>query len=282
MILSTLKKLETDARDFSHHILFGTTAPENLPTFDFDIVPDAPAIEDQKNLPDCPACATSELNTIEQRNESDAFDFLYQMAKINQIMNDPSGNGADLRSAAQSLISFGSIKNSETPYTYATGLPTDKQASFLNDWSNWPTTLDLLASKRKLGSFYAADGSNDTFDNFRSILWNNLITMSGSAILFGIDWRNEWTNSPGGVISPVVLPPENNGHATILRGQKTINGVMYLKLQNSWSKNFGDNGIYYLPREIIDQDYQSNFYGAYVFKKISVVKALEFYAKIKP
>lgn len=281
MTFSSIKRLPGDTRDFSHHLLFGTAEPEMLPSFDFDVGPNPPAIIDQIDLNDCASCSTSELNTTEQHNEGDPFSFLYQMAKINQVMNDASGDGADLRSAAKSLISYGSLKNSESPYTYAQGLPTDRTALFLNDWSNWPPELDLTASERRLGSFYVPDGPNDPFDNFRSALWQNASTWAGSGILFGLNWRPSWTLAPGGVIPSDGLPSAGDPHAVFVRGQKMIEGMPHLVFQNSWSNRCGDGGLYYFPRSIVDTEFLQSGFGAYVFKKIPAAQAKQLLDKIK-
>lgn len=278
-IIGKLKKLEADIRDFSHHALFGTIVPVNLPTFDFDISPNSPAINNQVDLNDCADCSASEISTTEFRAENDPSDFLYQAARINQIMNDKSGQGADLRSAALSLIRYGSIPKSQSPYTYAQGLPTDKPASFLNDWSNWPASLDIEASKRKIGSFFIPDGPGDTFDNWRSVLWQNASTWAGGGILFGVMWQPEWTMAPGGIIPDVSNPPQGGPHALFARGQKIINGNTYLVVQNSWGKSAGDNGLYYFPRMVINTEILAGF-GAFTFKKVSSAAARTLLAKL--
>src|ERR1035437_2645671 len=51
----------------------------------------------------------AQLLAILRYENGDYFDFLYQFSKICQVMGAPSAGGADLRSAMQALVSYGSI-----------------------------------------------------------------------------------------------------------------------------------------------------------------------------
>jgi len=65
-IIFTLEKLPDDIRDFSHHKVFGTIAPANIPLINFSVSPLPPIILDQINLDFCAGFSSSEINTDAQ------------------------------------------------------------------------------------------------------------------------------------------------------------------------------------------------------------------------
>lgn len=270
-VISSLEKLPQDLRDFSHHALFGTIEPANLPAFDFDVGAATPSILDQTDLDFCTGYCSSEQNTTEFHSESDACCPLYQMAKIKQVRGEWNQSGANLRDAANALIQYGSIPLSQSPFTHNQNPGTDRDRDFLANWNNWPPALDLIASMRKLGSYFTIDGPGDAFDNMRSVLWQSASNWSGSGVIFGLEWHDEWTGTPAGVIPDAVPASGGDPHAVYIRGQKVISDVPYMVVQNSWGAAFGDNGLYYMPRSVLNIQW-SGGYGAFAFKKISAAQ----------
>lgn len=270
-----LEHLPEDIRDFSHSTLFGTVKSESIPSFSFDISSNAPYIYDQSDLDFCTGESSSAESTVEFQTENDPSDPLFQFAKIKQIRGEWSDQGANLRDAAKALTKFGSLPMSKSPFTHNAGKDTDRDRDFLANWSNWPNELDSQALGRRLGSYFVPDGPHDPFDNIRSALWQNATTKAGSGVLFGLLWRDEWTYSPGGVIPEIVPASGGGGHAVYLRGQKMIGTIPYIVLQNSWGKSLGDNGLYYVPRSVINNEFAAG-HGAYVFKKIPASQAKTF------
>lgn len=192
------------------------------------------------------------------------FDPLFQMAKIKEVRGEYASYGANLRDGAQSVVKYGSLPSILAPYTH-NGAPTDKVRDFVANWANYPTSLDLFASKYKDLSFFYLDGVYDTFDNIRSALWMHLQERRG--VSFGLEWHGEWTYAPNGIIPDIMPTTKGEGHNFAFVGQKNINGKLYLICQNSWSDKFGDKGFYYFPRTIVDQAFQLG-YGAMMFSRI--------------
>lgn len=273
-IVRKLKTLPVDTRDYSHHALFGDNFPSTPPSINFIVSRVQPVIEDQKDSDDCTGCGTSEINAGMQGIEPpDTFDFLYQMAKILQTQGEVGETEADLRSASASLCIYGSLLKSQSPYTLEEGKPTDKTVAFLDDWTNWPPILDTYAKKYKLGSYLnvLTNPSMDAFDNIRTALYHNVSQTSPtlySSVLFGVNWRPEWTYAPGGIIDDNYTVSAGGGHALRLIGQKMINGIPYIVAQNSWSKSVGDGGFYYFPRNVINIEAAVG-YGAFNFSTLS-------------
>lgn len=271
-IIRVLKKLPIDIRDFPHHKLFGISVL-SIPNITFMASRVQPVINNQKDSEDCTGCATSEINQgIQGIEPPDTFDFLYQMAKILQIQGIQGETEADLRSAAQSLVTYGSLLKSRSPYTLEEGLPTDKTIPFLDDWTNWPPILDTYAAKYKLGSYLnvISDPTLDAFDNIRLALWNSISEVSPtlySAVMLGVNWRPEWTNAPGGIITDNYTVSEGGGHDLKFIGQAMVNDIIYLVAQNSWSKSMGQNGYYYFPRNVINIEAAAG-YGCFNFSML--------------
>ena len=207
--------------------------------------------------------------------KGDNFCPLYQMAKIKQVRGEYLSYGANLRDACNALVKYGSLPRNKSPYTLMEGKPTDKDRNFLANWLNWDKALDFIASKYKLGTFFAVNGAYDAFDNCRSALYQNKDT-SHAGVLFGLNWRPEWTFAPNGVISDSsYTTPTSNGHCVQFVGQKIINGVPYLVLPNTWGEGYGEKGFYYFSREVVNKEALAG-YGAFTFKKMTLGQA-QFY-----
>lgn len=193
------------------------------------------------------------------------FDPYYQMAKTDEIGGSYTSPGATLRNSASSVTKYGSLPAIVGPYTHGTGGNSDRTRDFLANWSSYPVGLDLTASKYKEVAFYTVNGTYDFFDNIRSILSSN----RRFAVSIGLAWHPEWTEAPGGIIPSTMPSSEADGHDMSVIGQKTINGTLYLVLQQSWGPNAGDHGLYYFPRIIIDEIFNLGL-GSYVFSRVPV------------
>lgn len=210
---------------------------------------------------------TKLLEILQKKDGYPFFDPNWQMAKTKQIRGEYLEFGATLREAALSVVTYGSLLKSFSPFTHAEGKPTDRDRNFLANWNNWPADLEKKAAPFKAGSFWSVDGPLDMFDDIRSTLYINKTSNTPSGVIFGLAWRPEWTYSPGGVIKDNYTTPQGNGHCIYIRGQKIINGVPYLKIQNSYGPSVGDKGMFYFPRAVINREAN---YGAYTFKKMAV------------
>lgn len=231
-----------------------------------------PVFLDQTDLDFCSAFAAVTLN---YNLHGIQFDPLYFFAKIKQVRGEWQAYGANLRDAMQAAVSYGALPIANSPYVHHVPQdlqnPHDESRDFLANWNNWPKTLDAIAAKWKDGSFFMVDGPNDAFDNIRSTIYAN--RTSRRAVEFGLCWRSEWTYAPAGIITDSgYITPSGDGHAISIIGQKIINGVPYLMLQNSWGVNFGDRGIYYFPRSVINKEATAGF-GMYTLSKLSGTRA---------
>lgn len=141
-----------------------------------------------------------------------------------------------------------------------------KTRDFIADWRNWDNldSLDKLAAIHKKETFFAVSGKYDTFDNIRVALWQH--RQKKSTIVTGTLFRNEWFSSKSGII-PMGYGSDGVPHAFKIFGQKVIDGKLYLVAQLSQGVEYGDNGLFYFPREVVNKEIGK--YGIFMFKDIS-------------
>ena len=69
-------------------------------------------------------------------------------------------------------------------------------------------------------------------------------------VVLGIDWYPEYNNARKGGVLPLRFPTgEPLGHAICAVRWKTINGEPYIGCVNSWGKEWGDEGLVWIPRK---------------------------------
>ena len=122
-------------------------------------------------------------------------------------------------------------------------------------------------------SYFWVDGSYDNFDNIRSTLYLN--AKEKRSVLIGAEWHQEWSDSKNGIIDDVNMQSLFFGHAFKLYGWKEINNKPYLVAQLSNGKGFGDNGLFYFSRNVINS--LAFRYGAITFRDFDP----ELYKKIE-
>jgi hypothetical protein len=103
----------------------------------------------------------------------------------------------------------------------------------------------LRQNNAKVYFWITAGSGQDLFDNIRSIIQQKQLPVVG-----GLLWFNEW-NTPDGVISDNGVT-QLGGHAIKIAGWTTRNGVSYLVLQNSWGTAHGNQGLFYMPRAMVN------------------------------
>src|SRR3990167_9533720 len=170
-------------------------------------------------------------------------------------MGDSKPWGADLRSACKSHQKFGALPKDKSPMNLTT-----ESIDTLRDWKNWHEKFDEEAKPYKKKSYFRVDnGVYDTFDNIRASLWKH--REEKRFVVTGAVWQSAWNSVVPKTKSSVV-----GGHAFTVIGQKMIVGEQgaepYLVVQNSYGKNFGDNGLNYFPREVVNREFT---FGSFMF-----------------
>ncbi len=234
-----LRRLPRDTRDFSLGAVYSLPPVSELPA---EFVLQPLEIKNQGDTDMCTAFATS---AVSEQEEGVTLDPLYFFAKEKQTIGDPTGYGANLRDACNAAVTYGFIEKKDAPYAL------DKGRDFIADWKNYDPTLDDNAAIHRKKAYFSIDGPYDTFDNIRATIWK--FRNEKRAVLSGAFWKSSWTGQYYGII-PKDTEPSNSGHAFAIIGWRLIFGEPCLVIQNSYGKQLGNEGLFYMPREVANRD----------------------------
>jgi len=230
-------------------------------------------IKDQKSSDFCSAFAFCGLSELQEGVELSP-EFSFALSKL--LSGDVDGWGQDLKSAASTLVKWGSLKKSDAPFSLET-----KDPQFLRRIENWGDTSKLLnnAITHSKEGYYKTSGRYLGFDNIRSWLWK--FKDERRAVASGILWGWDTDNA---VIE--TIPAQGDGHAVAYIGwskhqvhpdgkinpQKPFpDGKTRMILANSWGTSVGDNGFFYIDPEVIN--HFVDIYGGLMFKDITPERA---------
>lgn len=227
MMQSGANKIKKDHRDYSFQRSFGgvtTNFPDSLNLDAGLTMPD----QNADGFPyGCTGYASSDLCADEDKIiyfPKFTYDQTLQMEGI--ISGDPDFEkvGCDVRDSLNSTIVYGLQAVGEVP------------AASLN---------------HRRGAYYNVDLAQglDWFDSIRNCLMLNQRTIS-----IATPWYPTWETTNQGIISAPNSYDTTfaSWHNWKVCGWKMINGVPYL-IGKSWQgKGYGDNGLCYFPREVIN------------------------------
>ncbi len=251
IVANGLLPLPEDKRDFSMGALFDQPDIKDLPEyFELD---DQFAVEDQRQTDFCTGYGTTHASQLQ---EGIRLDELYQMSRIKELSGDWKSWGADLRKAMQAGAKVGFLPKELSPF----GL--DRGRDFLANWVNWPDHLKTKAAPQQKQTYFAVDGRYDIFDNIKTRIWQ--FREEKRAIVTGALWREEWTYAMRGII-PESYASAGSGHCFIIVGFKKINGNEVLKIKNSFGKQYGDDGYFYMTRKVVNRELT---FGNFMYKDL--------------
>lgn len=237
----------TDHRDWdflSNHLPAGVGVPELPPTLNRPVgwVPNQNAPDPAHNIPALPYGCTDYTQSLLAISQTGSF---RNPEDLENITHANANGGADIRVAFKAAISLGWFK------------------SFYN---------------------VQAQGALDYFDAFRVCLF--LGKDEGRAISVGTPWFSEFENvGSDGILPDVTIPPALQGgffgklfsklfgssgtfswHNWEIFDYKIINGQTYLCCQSLQGDTYGDHGVHYISRTLInklmDIQYTNAFAGS--------------------
>lgn len=267
---NSLHELPFDERDYSFSENFGALAVEDLPTQDFLVAVPLEIKDQDINYPSdyCTSYAASEAADLQDQVKTvPEYTFAYAkwLLAIERRYGVINEFGLNLRDICKAGVKGGFLPRSKDPFKCNTTERPSRE--FLGDFRNWPEDLAQYAEIYRKENYYSAvDGPHDLFDNFRSVLWKN--RRERRAIITGCYFRSSWMTVQGGII-PKTYESVGSPHAFIFIGQKTINGEIYLVALLSSNIKYGDNGLFYFPREVVNREFKP--FGAFTFKDLSPI-----------
>ena len=246
-----LLPLPKDKRDFSHHRTFGAVSvalPDYFYTQPLEIL-------NQKNTQFCTAFSATEIGESEWDKR---FSPTAQAAFEGKVSGkNIAGQGTDLRTACEAMRKIGFLPAELAPYTLDNA---DEQTC--GDWTKLTQAEFDAASKYTLSGYYAVDGTHDTFDNIRyALLAAQQAGEPKPSVLVGSSWYAEWEGiSTDGIIPDPLTFVSYHAHRII--GWKTEQGVPYLIDQQTQDTSYGDHGLCYFPRAIVNKCFTEGLYIA--------------------
>lgn len=242
-----LHPLPKDERDIKLGLVVRLPELSELPdNFEHDPLD----IKDQINSDFCVGFSTCGASQLQ---EDDILVPEYQFALIKELMGgDVDSFGADLRVGMKSHQKIGALSEKYRPQGYTL---TEKGSEFLRRIENWAPELKEKAIEHKKKAYVDVTGQYDYFDDIRAAIW--LFKEEKRVPVFGVRWS--WS-----LQNPYLEKPnDGEGHAVYACGWRTINGKQYLVIPNSYGTQVGDNGKFYMSREVVNAFV--SIFGAFMF-----------------
>jgi len=230
-------------RDFKYSQSFGAVDLSQLPKDGIGRKPTK--ILNQFSSDFCTSFGSAAMRSFTEGVDLDPF---WIWAKAAQIRGDWKQWGLTLPEIVDVLRKYGILEEAEQPLNLLS-----KDRDFLAQYSNYPD-LTEKAKKHIGGARFWVDGPYTFFDNCRSVLWQN--RLDNLVILVGAEWHEEWSFASNGIITVQNYNPKSQwfGHAFVFIDFKQINGEDFLIAQLSNGEEFGDKGLFYFSREVVNSN----------------------------
>lgn len=233
-----------DDRDFKLGGFIQLPPLSDLPT---DFVLEGYDIKNQQGSDMCSGFATAGMSGLQEGIPLSAE---YAFAVGKELSGDLEEWGNDIRTALSAHTKIGTIATTDAPFSLE-----NKERNFLADMKNWDTSFKEKALIHKKESYVKVTGNYDTFDNTRATIWK--FRDEKRAVGFGCIFG--WSSDQ--VILDTIS--QGFGHMMYVVGWRTVEGIPYLVVVNSWGNTVGDNGTHLMSRKVFN--YYEDLYGAYMF-----------------
>lgn len=239
-----LKPTPKEKQKYSFGAIYGYPDIATLP--DKYDVGEPLEIKDQKETM---ACVAYSLTAVSEYQEGVPLEPTYTVKLISEIEGEGwVNNGTSLDVGAKAALN-GFLPRSDSPYTLEKfGI------SWVANPLNWNSELDEKAKKHAKKAWFWIGSSNKLkmFDAIRSAMWK--FKDEKRAVQTGVIWNDIWSdqtkiNKEGRSIG---------GHAIAIKGWDGD----YLKIQNSYGKSVGENGIQYIHKNLVNKLFR---FGALMF-----------------
>lgn len=230
-----LKSTPKDSRDYHYKKTFGAAVVPLPAEYIVGVTP----IKNQLESWFCTAFGSAILAELEDNAE---FSPEWFFAKEKELSGSSLSEGEDIRTPFKTGTKYGFLPQNLAQNSVLTQTPI-----FLASSQNWPFSDDLGAAPYKKKSYFRVDGN---FQEVKQVLYQN--KDAKRAIGTGINWYDDWNEAPSGVV-PQSFTQLGGGHFIPIIGWKTINGIEYMVIQNSWGPDVGDKGYYYFSEKIFNK-----------------------------
>lgn len=149
-------------------------------------------------------------------------------------------SGAYIRDGVKTIATIGVCDEGEWPYD-------------TSKFTLKPPAVCYTDSKKEIALKYMSVAPSD----IQSALADNF------AVVIGFTVYSSFENIDSTGIMPMPARNESvlGGHAVVVVGYETINGVLYFRCRNSWSKSWGYSGYFFMPAQyLMDRNLASDFW----------------------
>lgn len=248
-----------DERDFSFGAVFSLPALSELPN---EYTVGARPIKNQYGSDLCSSFAATAVSEDQELAELSPE---FQFAQTKKLTGDWQSWGSGLRDVCKSMVKVGSIPVNRLPDEFKL-LPDNSNRNRIADWTQWPSGIELYATKYRKKSYFSVGGQYTTFDNFRTTLYQN--RKEERSILTGVTWQQEWSGKS--------YIDKDDGHPAFGHAFKCFgfkNDYLICQLSNGLS--VGENGIMYFHKNVVNKQFN---YGGFLFMDLEREEA-EWYIK---
>lgn len=255
------KPIKYHRSDYSYKKTFGSTTLPGLPPEGLGRVP--LKIYDQGSSNYCTAAATAAASSYQEHLP---LSFEFQTAAIGQIEGAPIYNGAVPDNSLKALTKIGSRPEGAISLSFA------KEGWFI------PASMTNYTVEERTGAldyakqayFKVTAGGPDDMDYFDSIklALHDSRTEDAVVIAYGY-WYPNWNLVAKDGIIPAAQGTTQFRHAYCFIDWRQINGIDYLVAHLSSGNQFGDNGLVYFTREVVNAAFQNmriNGLGLYILR----------------
>lgn len=247
-----LKRVPFDKRYYSHARTFGAPAISLPAEFTYTPI----SIKDQGYTSYCTAFSTTAASEYQEGIELSEE---YTTAKIGEVAGAPIIDGAQPTDALTSGIDYGYLPKEQSPLSFERDGWT-----FPADWRNFPPILDGQSIMHRKDSYYKV---SPTYDKIKEAIFQARED-KGVVVAMGFWYSNFNEVGTSGIVTIPVSSPITR-HAYLYTGWKVINGTEYLVAQLSQGKGYGDGGLLYFSREVINAAWKNalfNGIGCFIYR----------------
>lgn len=200
----------------------------------FNVIPSEVQIKFQNGFGSCVNQATSRQKESQEGMELSARDLhIYCKAHDNLSYTE----GTFLRTAQNGLVDVGIAEEKLYPEVHKPEITFEQYI----DESLVPENVRYNRELHKSESYFSVNG----FDKIRDTLYQR-----GVPVVTSSTWYKGDNNMSPDYIMKMPSGKNVGGHAFCVIGWKTVNGIVYLIVVNSWGNGWGDNGLFYIDEPI--------------------------------
>lgn len=207
------------------------------------------AVKDQKDSDFCTGMVGS-LMSEAQEGVVLSPEWWFAMSK--RLSGNVDKWGQSVHYALKVGLVFGAVEKALAEWSLE-----NKDVSFLRDPDNWPEDFVEKAKEHLKEAYFEVSGPYDHFDNARAAMWK----YRDEERILGMGLKWGWSFQDQMLLN---IPSHGGGHMISEVGWKLFNDEPLIDMQNSYGIEAGDEGHFYMNREVFN--HFAERYGVFMYK----------------